>query len=736
MPPSLRGFGLERPIKNYFCSLLSPTNTPGSRFHGNRRSHAQDGGGPLPGLAMPLGGLLGALLWGLLGARAQDGLPGFQPSFVYMSGTVVTASLVSAPTDVFSIAVADNETGTLPLADCSGRNRTGDWSLNVTHQGNVSQVTVRLMRNLWLCTSNLTDCCAEALCLVEALQVSACRDSEVVARLLIQAEIYANTSSGNVTGRVEDNATVIPNQVFQPLGSCPCNLTAGACDFRCCCDSDCTSEVKLLFSGSCYTGIYGGDVSPPFDQLCSIRKGNRAPDWFPFLCVQSSLNNTPFLGYFYHGAISPSPQISSSFTIPFQMVPGKLTSGYKQGDPILTVQNEYFTVPQPFIAGQCARKAPVAFLQNFEAECLLTPCTEAGTTLTNVAVNSGTGDEVRLQVIQEKNTTHTDSCVGRECRNVTLAEDYIIVWEGKRIVEMKVNVLRGDVCPEEVLTQKFSVNFVSVNATSTEEMSGNPGYQVGRPVRAANFNSSDTVTTLNLWKPGGLGLCTSASLTPVLFGLNSASGCIMEVDLAENCSRLREKVMERFNSLVQASYVGKRGNSNTNVSDDWVEIIPGSDTLSDDTNASLGDLKGICPDIPAHLNIQMMTADVGAIEGVAQQEILGVQISFSAITWQVQCPLVCEEKTGFLSISSDVQFIKILAQPPLPLTRFQMNYTEYDCRRNEVCWPELFYPLTHDYTGEPYSHSLAKGLVLVFLILLGVVLSDPWRRIYEAWTKS
>lgn len=33
-----------------------------------------------------------------------------------------------------------------------------------------------------------------------------------------------------------ENATVIPNQVFQPLGSCPCDLTAGACDVRCCCD--------------------------------------------------------------------------------------------------------------------------------------------------------------------------------------------------------------------------------------------------------------------------------------------------------------------------------------------------------------------------------------------------------------------------------------------------------------------------------------------------------------------
>ena len=33
-----------------------------------------------------------------------------------------------------------------------------------------------------------------------------------------------------------DNKTSIPNQVYQPLGPCPCDLTFRACDVRCCCD--------------------------------------------------------------------------------------------------------------------------------------------------------------------------------------------------------------------------------------------------------------------------------------------------------------------------------------------------------------------------------------------------------------------------------------------------------------------------------------------------------------------
>ncbi|XP_054852421.1 tectonic-2 [Eublepharis macularius] len=681
--------------------------------------------------------VIGSLLWGLLllsGARTQDGDPGFQPSFIYMSGSRVTASLAGTSADVFSLSVADNETGMFPLEDCRERNRTGDWSLYVTFQGNVSRVTVLLTRHLQICTSNHTGCCVEALCLVTALRVTACQDSMAVARLSIQAEIYANASSGNEMGNSEtsDNVTVIPNQVFQPLGSCPCNLTAGACDIRCCCDQECTPEVKQLFSGSCFSGVFGGDVNPPFDQLCSVQTGINTPDWFPFLCVQSSLNNTPFLGYFYQGSVTSSK--ASSFMVPFQTIPGRLFSGYKQGDPIMTLDNEYFAVPQPFLAGQCARDAPVAFLRNFAVECLTT-CMEGKSMLPDVTINSGTGVPIKLHVTYEKKTTDLGSCTSSECRNVTFAANYTIIWEGKRIIEMKVSILSGDICSEDTLRQRFTVNFVSINATSTEEWSGNPGYQVGKPIRAASLDSSVAITTLNLWKPDGLGLCTSASPTPILFGLNAVSGCVLEVDLKENCSQLRENVTDKLNSLVQVNHVGKRGNSNSSIPDDWVEIIR-LDTFGPSSNASVGVLKGMCPGVPAHLNIQILTADVGAVEGVPQQEILGVQISFSTITWQVQCPITCEDKAGSLLISAAVQFIKIPAQPPVPKTRFQINYTEYDCKRNDVCWPELFYPLTRFYAGEPYSRSLAKGLVLAFLILLAVMLSDPVRRIYEAWNKT
>nr|XP_006119742.1 tectonic-2 isoform X1 [Pelodiscus sinensis] len=660
----------------------------------------------------------------------------FQPSFIHMSGPTVSSFLVGNSAEVvlaINLIRVNTETGMLPVLSCSDSNRYGEWSLNVSHGMNVSKVTVTLMRNLQLCVSNTTDCCMEPLCVVETLQVSACRGSTMLANLLIQAEIYANSS---FIGNVSENATVIPNQVFQPLGSCPCNLTAGTCDIRCCCDLECTPNLKQLFNGSCFAGVFGGNVNLPFDHLCSIQTTKSAPDWFPFLCVQSPLNNTPFLGYFYHGSVSSS-QVSS-FKIPLQTVPVKPSRGYKQGDPIMTTENEYFTIHQRSMAGQCVGNAPVAFLQNFDVKCVTSLSSYKEGLSHNVMINSGTGDTIQQNVIYGNVTdmhnfiTKLEDILPTEilCRSVTFAEYYMFIWKGKTIEEINVTVYTGKLCDREILTQRFAVNFISFNSTSTTELSGNPGYQLGKPVRAVNISSSDTVTTLKLWKPVGSGLCTSATFTPVLFGLNSLSGCILKVDIDKNCSQLRKDVTDRLNSLVQATHVGKRGNSSSSDLNDLVEIIR-LDPPNPSENASVGNVKGICSDIPANLNIHIITADVGAVQGIAQEEILGVQLSFSTVIWQFQCGIICQNKSSSLPVTASVHFIKVPAQPPIPMTRFQINYTEYDCNRNEVCWPQLFYPLTRYYTGEPYSQCLAKGLIVAFFFLLAAVLSNPWSRILE-----
>ncbi|XP_057602378.1 tectonic-2 isoform X3 [Hippopotamus amphibius kiboko] len=668
-------------------------------------------------LPPPVPLLLGLLLLqGVLRPMLGDLV--FIPPVIRMSSPAVSASLVGGTEDVtVSLTQLRDEMGFLPVPACGVlSNETGDWSLTVTPTVSSLEVTVRLKRGLQSCSSDQTDLLPEAPCVVQTLLVSASRNSSCLAHLLVQVEIYANCS---LAQNASENVTVIPNQVYQPLGPCPCNLTAGACDIRCCCDQECSSNLTALFRESCFPGIFGGDVNPPFDQLCSVQTAHGKPNWFPFLCVQ--LANSPFLGYFYHGSVSSGQH--ASFDMYLHTDLKDLSDfGYKQGDPVMTVDKAYFTIPQVSLAGQCMQNAPVAFLQNFDVQCVtsLEVYPERGG-ITNVKIKDGAMGETLLST-------------GSAPRNVNVEEHYIFRWNNNTISEINVKIIRAEINAHQkgIMTQRFTVKFLSYNSGHEKELSGNPGYQLGKPVRALNTNRMSNVTTLHLWQSAGRGLCTSAAFKPILFGENALSGCLLEVGINENCTQLRENAVELLDSLIQATHVAMRGNSNYgDLSDGWLEIIS-ADAPEAGADPPASNASGVCLDVPARLNIRILFSDAGAVEGMTQQEILGIETRFSSVTWQFQCGLTCEDEADLFPISASIQFIKIPAQLPRPLTRFQINFTEYDCNRNEVCWPQLLYPLTQYYQGEPYSQCVAKSLLLGSFLILAVFLSSPWAGICKA----
>lgn len=697
------------------------------------------------GLPSPVTLLMGLLVFQGVTRPLSGGLV-FIPSFIRTSVPEVSATLVGAPEDVaVSLSLLQAEAGSLPVPACDNvlSNDTGDWSLTVTRSVNALEVAVRLTRAPRRCSSSDTDPFSESPCLVQALLVSASHNSSCLAHLPVQVEIYANSS---LAQNASENMTVIPNQVYQPLGPCPCNLTAGACDVRCCCDQECSPEVTELFRDSCFTGVFGGDVNPLFDQLCAAERAagraSGAADWFPLLCVQSPAASSPFLGYFHLGAVAPGERAPLEVSV--HTDPKDFSDfGYKQGDPVMTADKAYFTVPQASLAGQCVRDAPVGFLQNFDVRCVtdLEVYREREGAADARIKNGAVGGLVTPKVTYEE-AAGLDRFISTEAllspgpapRNVTVEEHYLFRWNNNTISDVHVRLIRAEVNAHQkgVMTQRFTVTFLSHNSGGERGTSGNPGYQLGRPVRALDANGMHGVSTLHLWQPAGRGLCPAAARRPVLFGEDALSGCLLDVGIGEDCGRLRKKAAEMLDSLMQATHVAMRGNSDySDLSDGWLAILragapePGADP-------PVGSANGTCPDVPAQLSIRILFSDAGAVEGIAQQEILGAEMRVSPVNWQFQCGLTCELQADLLPLSASVQFIRIPAQSPRPLTRFQVNFTEYDCNRNDVCWPQLLYPLTRDYRGEPYSQCVAKGLLLVFLTALAVFLRDPWPRRHKA----
>ncbi|XP_040010296.1 tectonic-2 isoform X2 [Xiphias gladius] len=683
----------------------------------------------------------------------------FQPSYLTATGPAASALLLGNTSDTslnLRTVSPSNTTGSIGPPSCVPG--VTQWVLTREQVGkNAVRIQLRLDKNLRLCGENETDtdCCRKPLCVLETLQVSACVGGTPQASLLIQVKIHARLVPAN-TG--SDNKTAIPNQVHQPLGSCPCDLTFRACDVRCCCDKDCSVEDLKLFASHCLPGPFGGQVSPAPDYQCSVQSSENSPDWFPFLCVSSSPENNPYLGLFYHGDTIPSKP-GPTFQRPVLSAPVPVNV-YIQGSPILTLNDQYFTIPQK-VLGQCVNSAPVAFLKNFKVKCvtLLRNCPTGSPLQTlpmdlRMLVKSGQGGDVIVDVTDEVATdlsqfiSSTDAVASSDerpvCKNVTLALDYKFYWKGNGITNITLTRTVGTIPlnGSVVLTTRYSAVFLNGEFMG-EPNSGNPGYQVGRPVIAGIVDTLDNDTglqrtSINLWKPVSDGLCSTNEKKPVLFGENSTSGCLLAISRQNltQCNLLRETVTSLQAALTLATYVARSGNPDPLTVKDWVNIsfvTLNSSTASEDTINS-------CYGIPSHQHIHVWSLITDMVEGIPQRDIHALQVSLS--TWALDCgggdvsPCVDPVETQLFPITSSVTFTDIPINTGPPKTRFQINFTEYDCNRNDVCWSELAFPITKYYTGEPYSQSLAKGLIMVFLFITASILGTPWRQIRQVWNSA
>lgn len=685
----------------------------------------------------------------------------FQQPHLIATGPEISTFLLGRVSNVslsLKTVFPSNTTGNVDPPSCVGQ--APQWTVTQEQVGkNALRVLVRLDRSLRLCGDNETDpdCCLKPLCVLESLQLSACVNDTPQASVLIQARIHAQL---HPVTRSEVNTTV-PSQFYQTLGSCPCDLTFGSCDVRCCCDKECSTEELNLFEAHCLPGPFGGQLSPSPDYQCSVPSSNNSPDWFPFLCVTSPPENNPHLGLFYKGnTITPKP--GPSFQSPVWSAPTPVNF-YTQGSPIYMPDDQYFTIPQK-VLGQCINAAPVAFLGNFKATCvtLLRSCPSQPPLQTQasdlrVQVNNGQGGDVTVDVVDEvahdlrhfvsSAGTFTSSGGSVVCKNVTLAMDYKLYWKGNGITSVTLTRTVGNLTlnTNVFLTTRYSAVFLN-GQLKTPENSGNPGYHIGRPVVAGAVqvegDDTDVVqrSSIQLWKPAGDGLCFTAEKEPVLYGHNSTAGCLLPVSLQNlsRCDSLRDTVFSLQASLVKATHVAKSGKPNHLNTTDWVKISFGT------TNASIttADTPASCSRIPSHQHIHVWSRVSGTVDGVPQREIHAVNVSYSLSNWELDCgggdvsPCADSAGTELFPLTSSVTFIDTPVNTGPPKTRFQINFTEYDCNRNDVCWPELAFPLTRYYTGEPHSQSLAKGLILVFFFVVASVLGTPWRQIRQAWNSG
>ena len=130
-----------------------------------------------------------------------------------------------------------------------------------------------------------------------------------------------------------------------------------------------------------------------------------------------------------------------------------------------------------------------------------------------------------------------------------------------------------------------------VFSTLLVSLKNDNGRFVVHPITCSEFKAIKTVKDLiffigaicfqvtpgkiQLWSPGPNSLCADSALTPVLYGQDTFSGCMLRlsIDDMRNCTFLRELILTNQNRLIQAADIGRRGNAFLNNSADWLPVI-------------------------------------------------------------------------------------------------------------------------------------------------------------------
>ncbi|XP_033753081.1 tectonic-3-like [Pecten maximus] len=259
------------------------------------------------------------------------------------------------------------------------------------------------------------------------------------------------------------------------------------------------------------------------------------------------------------------------------------------------------------------------------------------------------------------------------------------------------------VCTEVGRTfNKVIVIFLQASEANVVEKSGNPGYLVGKPVRAgvryniagnSSFAVSESLYDLTLVKSTGSGDCAtgSANRLQVNFGEDVRTGCLIRFNydnVTEYCSAIEQQIITALEGLDGVTYEpGNRsvaifGNSDPLVTGDWVPIIRNAPTAAQVVST----ISGPTCSVTTGMHVQILYANIGALNN-PQRKILGVQFNYEEpqlVTFKcigVFCSPGSSALTQSVEISQSVTFIDVsepstgyVGEPPIFLAKLPYDF--------------------------------------------------------------
>ncbi|KAM8909954.1 tectonic-1-like isoform 2-T2 [Spinachia spinachia] len=417
---------------------------------------------------------------------------------------------------------------------------------------------------------------------------------------------------------------------------CPCDKLMDVCDINCCCDRACSKEIALFtgcsvdtISGKkqlCSNVVVTYTLGSRLDGYSELHSFVRKEINYDILCIYSQ-NRVDGLSH-------PSPALptDNNFDSLFEELisfyfgseensisetPGEhnTLSGYQCGDVMVTAeksgQGGIFRLPAPLVTADCVDNSPAAFLKDQSSHCsrrlvLMHDCESLLAlridTYTNMALFAGKSPDSALVPVelasvflQTVDGTQTELMIrGGEnlnpvllnptvCVNVVLKVAYVTTFNPSgKIVDVTVSLVLGFVRESALsLEQEFSITFVQEHRDDGAiHYSGNPGYVVGLPLVSGTRTAEGIVrnvysgNTVSLLHSAGDQDCLNEThkRSPVLFGLNSVSGCILRLTDAANCSLVFQVLLDVLRGPNKGIFVASFGNSLLHYPLDWVPI--------------------------------------------------------------------------------------------------------------------------------------------------------------------
>eukprot|EP00605_Chrysophyceae_sp_TOSAG23-4_P000774 GSChrysophyteH1.ASY1.ANO1.863.1 assembled CDS len=347
----------------------------------------------------------------------------------------------------------------------------------------------------------------------------------------------------------EDGVTTAECDLFQC--TCSCDVTAGVCDYNCCCDPDCSADQKSRFAAVgcasegytpdkidlCYDSLELYKINPKLPlggqptasaavggALC-VEKYNGATevDYFKDTDVQSADIFTVSAGKksYYYAASSGSLYSTDTgyFSIPASDFDGRCNdfnfAGFEQDVDPRSCQRELFSGNTALYTAQCEKDFSVA--RYVEDLYLASAANVRATTLNptavvEVTVNTISHVDQSTNAAQDVTAAWTgNNCDVPYCQNIVTSVVYTVTHASSAagtITSVKADVVVTDFARDasvdtQVFTQTFGVDFISsFGGTSsqgsgnqvTRSKSGNPGYLMGKPVLVGELQAASGST--------------------------------------------------------------------------------------------------------------------------------------------------------------------------------------------------------------------------------------------------